>query len=118
MQKTLTSRSHPPELYVDMNHKQELAQLLEGIERRPTMFFRDDGSLEKLLVYVQGIFQGMQLATGENLERELSEWYQERSPARAKGVLWFYQFASDYPDMPDPERRKLFFELLQEFLNA
>ena len=79
------------------------------------MYFSASANFTNIVLYIQGILFGYELATGVKLEREISAWYQEHTDFKAPNMEWFGQVETEWKDLTEEEKKSNLFAILGQF---
>lgn len=93
-----------------------MRKLVELIKERPHLFFETkNDSIYLYINYFNGFFLALQLSKQQDLERQISKWYQERVVFKAPNMNWTSQFLLINKHKTDKEQIGLFLGTLIEY---
>ena len=72
-------------------------------------------SLQSYINYFEGFFLGIEMTYNFNIERKISQWYQDKVELKAPNMYWFAQFKLFNKDKSENEKISLFLKTLEEF---
>lgn len=95
----------------------KIIELIHIIKRRPGMVFFNGANavLKDYIHFFEGIFYSLEFSQNINFEREISQWYQNRTNFKAPNMNWFAQFDSENEMVTDKEKISSFLYELEFF---
>ncbi|QXU50747.1 hypothetical protein KYG33_06830 [Chryseobacterium sp. D764] len=97
--------------------KTKIIELIHIIKRHPGMVFFNGANavLKDYIHFFEGVFYSLGFSYNIDFEREISQWYQNRTNFKAPNMNWFAQFEHVNKDLSEIEKTNKFLDILEEF---